>query len=62
MFQRMVTSRRARLSELLERWAPEQHAEVKAMLDGLARALIAELPVAPEKPIPARSARNASDA
>jgi EmrB/QacA subfamily drug resistance transporter len=62
MFQRMVTSRRARLSGLLERWAPEQHAEVKAMLDGLARALIAELPVAPEKPIPARSARNASDA
>jgi hypothetical protein len=45
-FQRIVAARRARLAQLLERWAPEQHAEVKSMLDGLARALIAELPAA----------------
>jgi len=59
MFQRMVASRRARLSRLLDRWAPEQHAEVKAMLDGLARTLIAELPAAPVARIPTRPATDA---
>ncbi|MBV9153779.1 MAG: MFS transporter [Alphaproteobacteria bacterium] len=47
-FQRMVASHRARLAQLLARWAPEQHAEVKTMLDQLAASLIAELPAAPD--------------
>jgi hypothetical protein len=46
-FQRMVSARRARLAQLLERWVPEEHAEAKAMLDRLGRALIADLPAAP---------------
>jgi len=47
-FQRMVIARRTRLARLLERWAPDDHAEAKAMLDRLARALIAEVPAAPD--------------
>jgi MFS family permease len=43
-FRRMVAARRASLTQMLERWSPESHAEVKAMLDRLARSLIAELP------------------
>jgi EmrB/QacA subfamily drug resistance transporter len=46
-FQRMVAARRASLTQMLERWSPESHAEVKAMLDRLARSLIAELPSSP---------------
>jgi EmrB/QacA subfamily drug resistance transporter len=46
-FQRMVAARCASLTQMLERWSPESHAEVKAMLDRLARSLIAELPSAP---------------
>ena len=46
-FQKMVASRRARLAQLLERWTPEEHGEAKAMLDRLARTLVAELPVDP---------------
>jgi hypothetical protein len=47
-YQRLVAARRARLANLLQRWAPEQHAEVEAMIDGLARSLIAEPPAATE--------------
>jgi EmrB/QacA subfamily drug resistance transporter len=43
--RRMVAARRERLTGMLARWAPEQHAEVEAMLDGLARALLAEPPI-----------------
>ncbi len=46
-FQRLIAARRAGLAQLLERWSPEGHAEVKAMLDRLARSLIAELPSSP---------------
>ena len=35
------------LRELLEGWAPEQHDDVRAMLDRLARELVAEPPTAP---------------
>jgi hypothetical protein len=47
LFDRMVAAHRGLLQRLAARWSPEQHAEAKAMLDGLARELIAELPVAP---------------
>ena len=46
-FREMVAARRADLAKTLERWSPESHAEVRAMLDRLARSLIAELPAAP---------------
>jgi EmrB/QacA subfamily drug resistance transporter len=46
-FQRIVAARRAGLEQLLARWSPERHTEVKAMLDRLARSLIAELPSSP---------------
>jgi EmrB/QacA subfamily drug resistance transporter len=48
-FQRLIAARRAGLAQLLERWSPEGHAEVKAMLDRLARSLIAELPSSPRR-------------
>ncbi len=48
-FRRMVAARRAGLTQMLERWSPESHAEVKAMLDRLARSLIAELPSSPTR-------------
>jgi len=44
-FERIVDCYRQRLCEYLERWAPEQREEVRAMLGRLARELIAELPV-----------------
>jgi MFS family permease len=47
LFDRMVQAHRAVLQRLAARWSPEQHVEAKAMLDRLARNLIAELPVAP---------------
>jgi hypothetical protein len=36
--------RRQGLAELLEGWAPEEHDEVRAMLDSLTRELVAEPP------------------
>jgi hypothetical protein len=47
LFDRMVEAHRMVLQRLAARWSPEQHEEAKAMLDGLARNLIAELPIAP---------------
>lgn len=46
-FDRIVSGYRRRLGEVLEHWSPEDHAEVRAMLDRFARDLVAELPVAP---------------
>jgi DNA-binding MarR family transcriptional regulator len=46
-FKRVIATRRAGLARLLERWSPESHSEVKAILDRLARSLIAELPSSP---------------
>jgi hypothetical protein len=46
-FGRVLAARRQGLSELLDGWEPEQHDEVRAMLDGLARELVAEPPVVP---------------
>ena len=41
---RLVTARRDGLSELLARWEPEKHVEVKALLQRLASTLVAQLP------------------
>ena len=44
VYGRMLAIRRQRLAELLEGWSPEEHDEVRAMLDGLARDYVAEPP------------------
>jgi EmrB/QacA subfamily drug resistance transporter len=46
LFERIVRRYRERLAEYLERWAPEEREEVRAMLGRLAAELLAELPVA----------------
>jgi hypothetical protein len=40
----VLAARRDGLSEHLDGWEPEEHDEVRAMLDRLARALVAEPP------------------
>jgi len=47
LFERLVDGHRMVLQQLAAQWSPEEHAEAKTMLDGLARSLIAELPIAP---------------
>ena len=47
LFERLVEGHRMVLQQLAAQWSPEEHAEAKTMLDGLARSLIAELPIAP---------------
>ena len=47
VYGRVLEARREGLSELLDGWEPEEHDEVQAMLDGLARELVAEPPTAP---------------
>ena len=42
----MLAARRQRLAELLDGWAPEEHDEVRAMLDDFAREYVAEPPAA----------------
>jgi hypothetical protein len=44
LFNRMVDAHRSLLIQFAARWSPNEHAEAKAMLDGLAQTLIAELP------------------
>ena len=46
-FDRLVAGYRNRLGEVLERWSPEDHAEVRTMLDRFATDLVADLPIAP---------------
>ncbi len=43
-YERIVDGFRQRLSQFLARWSPEDHAEVRAMLEILARELVSELP------------------
>jgi EmrB/QacA subfamily drug resistance transporter len=43
-YEQIVTGYRARLTHILERWDSEHHEDVKAMLNGLSRDLVAELP------------------
>ncbi|HET7413560.1 MAG TPA: MFS transporter [Pararhizobium sp.] len=47
LFERLVAEHRRRMAELLNHWEPQRHADVQAMLDRLARALIAAPPVMP---------------
>jgi hypothetical protein len=54
-FERMVAERRARLAQILARWTPEQHEEVRAMLDRLAQTLMADPPAMPEAGAAVRS-------
>jgi MFS family permease len=49
LFDRMVNAHRGVLQRLAARWSPEQHVEAKAMLDAMARNMIAELPIAPAR-------------
>jgi EmrB/QacA subfamily drug resistance transporter len=44
LYARILAARRAGLAELLEGWEPEQHDDVRAMLDRLARMLVGEIP------------------
>jgi EmrB/QacA subfamily drug resistance transporter len=44
VYERVVVARRTGLSELLDGWEPEQHADVRRMLDRLARQLVDEIP------------------
>jgi hypothetical protein len=44
LYVRVADARREGLDDLLEGWEPERHEEVKAMLDRLARELVAEIP------------------
>jgi EmrB/QacA subfamily drug resistance transporter len=46
VYGRVLAARRQGLAELLEGWAPEEHDEVRSMLDSLARELVAEPPAA----------------
>jgi EmrB/QacA subfamily drug resistance transporter len=47
IFNRVVAGYRSRLGEVVAQWSPEDHAEVRAMLDRFSRDLVAELPLAP---------------
>jgi EmrB/QacA subfamily drug resistance transporter len=44
LYERVVEARRTGLAELLDGWEPEQHDDVKRMLDRLARQLVDEIP------------------
>ena len=46
VYRRVLAIRRRRLAELLDGWSPEEHDEVRAMLDDFAREFVAEPPVA----------------
>jgi len=48
-YDRLVAARRDRLDELLERWEPEKHAEVEALVRRLAAALVGQLPRPPQR-------------
>jgi EmrB/QacA subfamily drug resistance transporter len=43
-YERLVDARRARLSELLDGWQPDQHRELQQLVDSLARDLVREMP------------------
>jgi len=46
-YERLVTARREGLRELLAGWNPDEHAELRALLDGLARAFARDIPAQP---------------
>jgi EmrB/QacA subfamily drug resistance transporter len=43
-YERVVATRRAQLAELLDGWQPDQHEELRQLLDNLARDLASEIP------------------
>ena len=45
VYGRVLATRRRRLAELLDGWKPEDHDEVRAMLDDFARQFVAEPPI-----------------
>jgi EmrB/QacA subfamily drug resistance transporter len=47
IYGRIIQGYRDRAAALVERWSPDEHAEVRAMLSRLARDLVAELPLQP---------------
>ncbi|HET8606248.1 MAG TPA: MDR family MFS transporter [Gaiellaceae bacterium] len=47
IFERFVAARREALSELLDGWNEREHAELEALLDRMARELVADVPDAP---------------
>jgi DNA-binding MarR family transcriptional regulator len=44
-YQRLVTARCAGLRELLDGWNPDEHPELRRLIDELGRDLVSELPV-----------------
>ena len=46
-YERLVAARSKRLRELLAGWRPEQEAELRRLVDGLARDLVSEIPAPP---------------
>jgi len=44
LINQLTARLQARLTELVARWAPENHAEVRQMLTDFARQLVAEMP------------------
>jgi EmrB/QacA subfamily drug resistance transporter len=44
MWRRLLEARREALAGLLAGWAPEAHAEIRALVDNLARTLVSEVP------------------
>jgi EmrB/QacA subfamily drug resistance transporter len=49
LFERIVDVYRDRAAEFLQRWSPNEHAEVRAMLARVARDLVAAIPIEPER-------------
>jgi Mn-dependent DtxR family transcriptional regulator len=50
-FESMLASYRSRLAQFLDRWSPEDHAEVRTMLTAHARALVQDIPAAPDRTV-----------
>src|SRR3546814_17732652 len=48
-FERIVAGYRDWLALVLDRWSPESHADVRAMLNRFARQLVADLPASPAR-------------
>ncbi|HEY7198448.1 MAG TPA: MFS transporter [Gaiellaceae bacterium] len=45
-YERVVAARREGLAELLAGWSPDEHPELRRLLDGLSRSLVSDVPAA----------------
>jgi DNA-binding MarR family transcriptional regulator len=54
-YERVVTARCARLRELLDGWSPDEHPEVRQLVDRLGRDLVMHMPRAPAEARPPRA-------